>query len=91
MEYLDGITAFLSHPWVSWGLTIIFAAAGIFMKQKLDGIKKVIDELVDVAQEHQKATDPKSEAGEAYSDKERAELQRQVQELIGALALLFKK
>lgn len=91
MEIIGNIADILSNPWVSWALTILFAAAGAFLKFKLDGIKKVVDELVDIAREHKEATDPKGEAGEQYSDKERAEMQKEMQDLIVALAELVRK
>ena len=91
LAVIGNIADILSNPWVGWALTILFAAAGVFLKVKLDGIKGVVDELVDIAREHKEATDPKSEAGEQYSDKERAEMQAEIQQLIGKLAALVKQ
>ena len=91
MEIIGNIADILSSPWVSWTLTVIFAAAGVFLKTKLNGVKVVVDELVHIAKVHNEATDPKSEAGTSYSPAERDKQQKEVQDLIGALAALVKK
>jgi len=91
MDVLNNIIAFATNPWVSWVLTIVFAGAGLFYRKNLGKIKVVVFELLDVAKEHDRATDPKSEAGSMYSKKERAAMDKQIQELFAALAVLVGK
>ena len=87
METLNAIVDFATNPWVSWLIAALFAAASIFLKVKLGNIKVIINELIDIAKVHKEATDPKGEAGMAYSDKERAKLDKEFQDLLTALAV----
>lgn len=91
MEWIGAAADFLSNPWVGWAITALFAAASVFLKFQLGNVKAIVNELIDVARAHKAATDPKGEAGAAYSDKERAELDRQFQELLAAVALAIGK
>jgi hypothetical protein len=91
MEYLNTIVDFVTNPWVGWLIAALFTAASLFLKFRLDGIKAITCELIDVAKAHKAATDPKGEAGAAYSEKERAALDKEFQDLIGAVALAIGK
>jgi len=91
MEWIDSIAGFIANPWVSWLVTALFAAASVFLKYKVGNIKAIASELIDIAKVHKAAKDPKGEAGAAYSDNERAKLDKEFQELLTALATAIGK
>ena len=94
MEILNAVTEFLTNPWVSWGLTALLTAAGVFLLKwgvQISSAKAIVAELKDISKAHQEAIDPKGEAGDKYSDSERAKLAKEVQDLISVLGDIFFK
>jgi len=94
MEIVNAATEFLTNPWVGWGLTALLTAASVFLVKwgvQINSAKSIVAELKDIAKVHQEAIDPKGEAGDKYSDNERAKQAKEVNDLVVVLGKIFFK
>lgn len=91
MDILNSIADFLANPWVGRALAVLFAAAGIFLKYKLTNVKKVLDEIRDLASSYKKAKDPKGEGGEKITDAEQEAIQKEAIEVLAAIGEILAK
>lgn len=91
MEIIDAVVGFVTNQWVGSVLFVLFTVLAIVIKKDISAYRTAINEFLDVAKAHKEARDPKGEAGIAYSDKERAKLEKELGEAILSLAGLVNR